>query len=137
MEVHMNESFETIVNYTHGKLELIEQELKRSNALNFHRSPFHVKVLITDLVTTVECCKAMPIFNNLNHLSKDEVLSYLCVIRDSFRRLDDVYYNHIWQIACKRENSWIVYDLISDITFDILLHLSTKYEEYVEEWNKL
>lgn len=39
----MNESFETILNDTYCKLELIERELKKSNNLQIHRSPSILK----------------------------------------------------------------------------------------------
>lgn len=133
----MSESFETIVSYTEGKLELIERELKRSNNLQIQRSPFHIKVLIIDLITTVECCKSLPIFNHLDCISKDEVLSTLCFIHDKFYRVADIYYMHIGQIAGEGESALIIYELMSDIAFEILLYLQTRHEEYVKEWNKL
>lgn len=135
--INMSESFETIVNYTQGKLELIEQELKRSNNLQIQRSPFHIKVLITDLISTVECCKSLPIFNHLEYVSKDEVLSSLCFVHGSFERLLHSYFRNIWQIVCEGESAGTIDGLMSDITFEILLYLQTNHEEYVKEWNKL
>lgn len=133
----MNESFKTVLSDTYGKLELIERELKRSNNLQIHRSPFHIMVLITNLIMTVECCKSLPIFNHLDYVSKDEVLSSLCFVHDSFSRLADIYYMHIGQIACEGESACTIYESMSDITFEILLYLQTNHEEYVKEWNKL
>ena len=135
--INMSESFETIVNYTQGKLELIEQELKRSKNLQIQRSPFHIKVLIMNLITTVECYKELPIFNHLNRLSKDEVLAALCVIHDSFYRLADIYYIHLEQIDGEGYSAGNIYQLIEDIAFEILSYLHTKHEDYVKEWNKL
>ena len=133
----MSESFETIVDYIHLKLQRIERELNQSNSLHYHQSPFHIKVLIVDLTTTIDRFLAMPIFDNLNHLCKDEVLSNLCVIYDSFHRLNDTYYNNIGWIVSKGESSETIYELMSDITFEILLFLQVHHEDYVEEWNKL
>lgn len=135
--IFMNESFETVLSDTYGKLELIERELKRSNNLQIYRSPFHIKVILIDLITTVECCKSLPIFNHLNHVCKDEVLSSLCFIHDRFYRLADIYYMHIEQILCKSTSSRTIYELMNDIAFDILYYLQTEYEEYVKEWNKI
>ena len=133
----MNESFETVLSDTYGKLELIERELKESNNLQIHRSPFHIKVMLIDLITAVECCKSLPIFSHLNHVSKDEVLSSLCFIYDKFYRLADIYYMHIEQILCKSTSSRTIYELMNDIAFEILYYLSTEHEEYVKEWNKI
>ena len=133
----MNESFETITDYIQYKLSVVENELKRSDNLQIRRSPFYIKVLITNLVVTVECCKALPIFNNLNHISKDEVLSSLCVIYDSFYRLADIYYMHIEQITSEGESAGAIYESINDIAFEILSYLHTKHEDYVKEWNKI
>lgn len=133
----MSESFETIVNYTQGKIELIELELNKTDNLRAYRLPFHIQVMLVDLITLVECCKSLPIFNHLEYVSKDEVLSTLCFIYDSFHRLEDVYYTHIGQIACEGESAVIIYELMSDITFEVLLYLQTEHEEYVKEWNKL
>ena len=133
----MSESFKTIVNYTQGKIELIGLELNKTDNLQIHRSPFHIMVLITNLIMTVECCKSLPIFNHLDYVSKDEVLSSLCFVHDSFSRLADIYYMHIGQIACEGESACTIYESMSDITFEILLHLQTNHEEYVKEWNKL
>ena len=135
--INMSESFETIVNYTQGKLELIEQELKRSKNLQIQRSPFHIKVILIDLITTVECCKSLPIFTNINNIGKDEVLSDLCFIHDGFYRLADIYFIHIEQILCKYTSIRTIYELMNDIAFDILYYLQTEHEEYVKEWNKL
>ena len=133
----MNEALKTIVNYTEGKLELIECELKRSNNLQIHRSPFHIKVILVDLFTTVECCKTLSIFTNINNIGKDEVLSNLCFIHDRFYRLADIYWMHIEQILCKSTSSRTIYELMNDIAFDILYYLQTEHEEYVKEWNKI
>ena len=133
----MSESFETVLSDTYGKLELIERELKRSNNLQIHRSPFHIKVILVDLFTTVECCKRLPIFTNLNNFGKDEVLSDLCFIHDRFYRLADIYFIHIEQILCKYTSIRTIYELMNDIAFDILYYLQTEHEEYVKEWNKL
>ena len=133
----MSESFETIVSDTYGKIELIERELKRSNNLQIHRSPFHIKVILVDLFTLVECCKSLPIFNHLEYVSKDEVLSTLCFIHDKFHRLADIYYEHIGEIVYKGESVCVIYELMSDISFETLLYLQTNHEEYVKEWNKL
>ena len=133
----MNESFETVLSDTYGKLELIERELKKSNHLQIHRSPFHIKVILVDLFTTVECCKTLPIFTNINNIGKDEVLSDLCFIHDRFYRLADIYYMHIEQILCRSTSSRTIYELMNDIAFDILYYLQTEHEEYVKEWNKI
>lgn len=133
----MSESFETILSDTYGKLELIDRELKRSNNLQIYRSPFHIKVLLIDLITTVECCKSLPVFNHLKYVSKDEVLSSLCFIHDKFHRLADIYYEHIGEIFCEGESVCAIYELISDIAFETLLYLQTNHEECVKEWNKL
>lgn len=133
----MNESFETILNDTYWKLELIERELKKSNHLQMHRSPFHIKVILVDLITTVECCKSLPIFTKINNIGKDEVLSDLCFIHDRFYRLADIYWMHIEQILCKSTSSRTIYELMNDIAFDILYYLKTEHEEYVKEWNKI
>lgn len=133
----MNESFETILNDTYWKLELIERELKKSNHLQMHRSPFHIKVILVDLITTVECCKSLPIFTKINNIGKDEVLSDLCFIHDRFYRLADIYWMHIEQILCKSTSSRTIYELMNDIAFDILYYLQTEHEEYVKEWNKI
>ena len=133
----MNESFETILNDTYGKLELMEREFKKSNRLQMHRSPFHIKVILVDLFTAVECCKTLPIFTNINNIGKDEVLSDLCFIHDRFYRLADIYWMHIEQILCKSTSSRTIYELMNDIAFDILYYLQTEHEEYVKEWNKI
>ena len=133
----MNESFEAVLSDTYGKLELIERELKRSNNLQIHCSPFHIKVILVDLFTTVECCKSLPIFTNINNIGKDEVLSDLCFIHDRFYRLADIYFIHIEQILWKYTSIRTIYELMNDITFDILYYLQTEHEEYVKEWNKL
>lgn len=133
----MNESFEAVLSDTYGKLELIERELKRSNNLQIHRSPFHIKVLLINLITMVECCKSLPIFNHLDYISKDEVLSTLCFIHDNFYRIADFYYMHIGQILGDGVSAGTIYELISDIAFETLSYLSTEHEEYVKEWNKL
>ena len=133
----MNESFEAVLSDTYGKLELIERELKRSNNLQIHRSPFHIKVILIDLFTTVECCKTLPIFTNINNIGKEEVLSDLCFIHDRFYRLADVYFIHMEQILCKSTSSRTIYELMSDIAFEILLYLQMNHEEYIKEWNKL
>ena len=133
----MNESFETILNDTYSKLELIERELKKSNNLQILRSPFHIKVILIDLITLAECCKSLPIFSHLNHVNKDEVLSSLCFIHDKFYRLADIYHMHIEQILCKNTSSRTIYELMNDIAFDILYYLQTEHEEYVKEWNKI
>lgn len=133
----MSESFETILNDTYGKLELIERELKKSNHLQIHRSPFHIKVILVDLFTTVECCKTLPIFTNINNIGKDEVLSDLCFIHDRFYRLADIYFIHIEQILCQYASIRTIYELMNDIAFDILYYLQTEHEECVKEWNKI
>ena len=133
----MNESFEAVLSDTYNKLELIERELKRSNTLQIHRSPFHIKVILVDLFTTVECCKTLPIFTHINNIGKDEVLSDLCFIHDRFYRLADIYWIHIEQILCKSTSSRTIYELMNDIAFDILYYLQTEHEEYVKEWNKI
>ena len=133
----MNESFEAVLSDTYNKLELIERELKRSNNLQIHRSPFHIKVILVDLFTTVECCKTLPIFTHINNIGKDEVLSDLCFIHDRFYRLADIYWIHIEQILCKSTSSRTIYELMNDIAFDILYYLQTEHEEYVKEWNKI
>lgn len=133
----MNESFKAVLSDTYGKLELIEREFKKSNHLQIHRSPFHIKVILVDLFTTVECCKSLPIFTNINNIGKDEVLSDLCFIHDRFYRLADIYFIHIEQILCKYTSIRTIYELMNDIAFDILYYLQTEHEEYVKEWNKL
>lgn len=133
----MNEPFKTVLSDTYGKLELIERELKRSNNLQIHRSPFHIKVILVDLFTAVECCKTLPIFIRINSIDKEEVLSDLCYIHDRFYRLADIYYMHIEQILCKGTSSRTIYELMNDIAFDILYYLQTEHEEYVKEWNKI
>lgn len=133
----MNESFKAVLSDTYGKLELIEREFKKSNHLQIHRSPFHIKVILVDLFTTVECCKSLPIFTNINNIGKDEVLSDLCFIHDRFYRLADIYFIHIEQILCKYTSIRTIYELMSDISFETLLYLQTNHEEYVKEWNKL
>lgn len=133
----MSESFETIVNYTQGKIELIGLELNKTDNLHAYRSPFHIQVMLVDLITLVECCKSLPIFNHLEYVSKDEVLSTLCFIHDKFHRLADIYYEHIGEIVYKGESVCVIYELMSDISFETLLYLQTNHEEYVKEWNKL
>ena len=133
----MSESFETIVNYTQGKIELIGLELNTTDNLQAYRSPFHIQVMLVDLITLVECCKSLPIFNHLEYVSKDEVLSTLCFIHDKFHRLADIYYEHIGEIVYKGESVCVIYELMSDISFETLLYLQTNHEEYVKEWNKL
>ena len=133
----MSESFETIVNYTQGKIELIGLELNKTDNLQAYRSPFHIQVMLVDLITLVECCKSLPIFNHLEYVSKDEVLSTLCFIHDKFHRLADIYYEHIGEIVYKGESVCVIYELMSDISFETLLYLQTNHEEYVKEWNKL
>ena len=133
----MSESFKTIVNYTQGKIELIGLELNKTDNLQAYRSPFHVQVMLVDLIALVECCKSLPIFNHLEYVSKDEVLSTLCFIHDSFQRLADIYYEHIGEIVYKGESVCVIYELMSDISFETLLYLQTNHEEYVKEWNKL
>lgn len=85
----------------------------------------------------VECCKSLPIFNHLDCISEDEVLSTLCFIHDNFYRIADIYYMHIGQIVGEGESAPIIYELMSDIAFEILFYLQTEHEEYVKEWNKL
>ena len=133
----MNESFETIVSDTYGKIELIERGLKRSKNLQMDCSPFHIKILITNLIAIVECCKDLPIFSRLNHLGKEEVLSSLCLIHDSFYRLADLFYTNIEQIYGGGESAGNIYELMNDIAFEVLLYLQINHEEYVEYWNKL
>lgn len=133
----MSESFKTIVSYTQGKIELIGLELNKTDNLQAYRSPFHVQVMLVDLITLVECCKSLPIFNHLEYVSKDEVLSTLCFIHDKFHRLADIYYEHIGEIVYKGESVCVIYELMSDISFETLLYLQTNHEEYVKEWNKL
>lgn len=135
--INMSESFETIVNYTQGKIELIGLELNTTDNLQAYRSPFHIQVMLVDLITLVECCKSLPIFNHLEYVSKDEVLSTLCFIHDKFHRLADIYYEHIGEIVYKGESVCVIYELMSDISFETLLYLQTNHEEYVKEWNKL
>ena len=135
--INMSESFETIVNYTQGKIELIGLELNKTDNLQAYRSPFHIQVMLVDLITLVECCKSLPIFNHLEYVSKDEVLSTLCFIHDKFHRLADIYYEHIGEIVYKGESVCVIYELMSDISFETLLYLQTNHEEYVKEWNKL
>ena len=133
----MSESFKTIVSYTQGKIELIGLELNKTDNLQAYRSPFHIQVMLVDLITLVECCKSLPIFNHLEYVSKDEVLSTLCFIHDKFHRLADIYYEHIGEIVYKGESVCVIYELMSDISFETLLYLQTNHEEYVKEWNKL
>lgn len=133
----MSESFETIVKDTYWNLELIELELNKSKSLQIHRSPFHIKILIINLITMVKYCKSLPIFNDLDNINKDEVLPSLCSIHDSFYRLADIYYSHIEEIRGEVESARAIYELINDIAFDILYYLQPEHEEYVKEWNKL
>lgn len=135
--INMSESFKTIVSYTQGKIELIGLELNKTDNLQAYRSPFHIQVMLVDLITLVECCKSLPIFNHLEYVSKDEVLSTLCFIHDKFHRLADIYYEHIGEIVYKGESVCVIYELMSDISFETLLYLQTNHEEYVKEWNKL
>lgn len=135
--INMSKSFKEIVSYTYGILELIGRELKRSDNLQAHLSSSIIEALITNLIATVECCKDLPIFSNLNNLGKDEVLSSICIIHDSFDKLADKYCRNIDQIVYEGESVVIIYELMIDIAFETLLYLQTNHEEYFNEWNKL
>lgn len=123
----MNESFGIITKYIHYKLDLIENELEKSEYLQISRAPSNVRMLVMILVMHVKRCKANPIFDKLSQLGEDEVLSNLCTIYDSSYRMENAYFENLGQIDCEGDSACNIYELLSDITSDILHFLQTKH----------
>ena len=125
--IFMNKSFEILVNYIHLKLDLIEHELEKSEYLQVSRAPRNIIMRVVLLVMHIKRCKANPIFDKLSDLCEDEVLSNLCAIYDSSYRMENAYYERIGQIDCEGDSACNIYELLSDITSDILHFLQTKH----------